>query len=408
MMKQYITVRGEGSIIEVERGHVYRIRLRIPPSEPGGKLKWSPLRTIRGNKAAARSAIEQYRHELEAQLNNEFQGLTVGQYAREFQNRRKAMDTLSPLTLRRDELETDIIERYFAGTPIEIISTAGINEAYAKMRSKDGMSASAVHKVHAKLRQILKQAVREGILTNNPCDLIEDIKRPPAKARRSLSKEQALKLASDIKAEPRSGNTVAVWLALATGVRRGEALGLIWDNVDLERGRIKVMKQYAADKKRRNPKSKTSQRNLAIDTGTVSFLREWKEIQRQELFDGNKVSRNTPVCTNELGDFIDPDIFNRWRRNYFAKHGLGRFKKEESYTDRQGNKRIRRTQYEGFNLHELRHTQATLLIGSGTDIKTVQNRLGHSSASLTMDIYAHAIEQNDRDAAETIGEFLNG
>ena len=63
--------------------------------------------------------------------------------------------------------------------------------------------------------------------------------------------------------------------------------------------------------------------------------------------------------------------------------------------------------YEGFNLHELRHTQATLLIGSGADIKTVQNRLGHSSASLTMDIYAHAIEQNDRDAAEKIGSLLN-
>jgi integrase len=176
----------------------------------------------------------------------------------------------------------------------------------------------------------------------------------------------------------------------------------------LERGRIKVVKQYAADKKRRNPKSKTSQRNLSIDVGTVNFLKEWKAVQQQELFDGEKVPGSTPVCTNELGDFIDPNIFNRWRRHYFAKHGLGCFKKEESYIDRQGNKRVRRTQYEGFNLHELRHTQATLLIGSGTDIKTVQTRLGHSSASLTMDIYAHAIEQNDRDAAETIGDFLNG
>ena len=63
--------------------------------------------------------------------------------------------------------------------------------------------------------------------------------------------------------------------------------------------------------------------------------------------------------------------------------------------------------YEGFNFHELRHTQATLLIGQGADIKTVQNRLGHSSASLTMDIYAHAIEQNDREAADAIGDLLS-
>ena len=72
-----------------------------------------------------------------------------------------------------------------------------------------------------------------------------------------------------------------------------------------------------------------------------------------------------------------------------ALHGL----------DRQG-------AYIGYNLHELRHTQATLLIGSGADIKTVQQRLGHSSASLTMDIYAHFIAQNDRVAANTIGEIL--
>jgi integrase len=405
-MRKYITVQGEGSIVEVERGRVYRIRLRIPPSKPGGKLKWSPQRTILGNKAAARTAIEEYRRELEAQLNNEFQGLTVGQYAREFQERRVTMKTLSPLTLKRDRLETGVIERYFADTLIEELSTADINKAYAKMRSKDGMSASAVHKTHARLRMVLGQALREGIIGSSPCNLIDDIKRPPAKARRSLTKEQAFKLASDLKAEPRSGNTVAVWLALATGVRRGEALGLIWDDVDLERGRIKVVKQYAADKERRNPKSKTSQRNLAIDEGTVSFLKEWKEVQQQELFDGDEVLGSVPVCANELGNFKDPNIFNRWRRNYFANHGLGCFKKEESYIDRQGNKRIRRTDYEGFNLHELRHTQATLLIGSGTDIKTVQTRLGHSSASLTMDIYAHAIEQNDREAAVTIGNLL--
>lgn len=53
-------------------------------------------------------------------------------------------------------------------------------------------------------------------------------------------------------------------------------------------------------------------------------------------------------------------------------------------------------------------TQATLLISNGTDIKTAQNRLGHSTAALTMDIYAHAIEQNDREAADEIGELLGG
>ena len=101
-----------------------------------------------------------------------------------------------------------------------------------------------------------------------------------------------------------------------------------------------------------------------------------------------------------------PDSFNRWRRQYFAEHGLGEFGPAVRYTDSSGRKRWRKGAYVGYNLHELRHTQATLLIGSGADIKTVQQRLGHSSASLTMDIYAHFIAQNDRAAANTIGGIL--
>ena len=87
-------------------------------------------------------------------------------------------------------------------------------------------------------------------------------------------------------------------------------------------------------------------------------------------------------------------------------HGLGTFEKVEVWHDRNGIKRYRRSGYKGYNLHELRHTQATVLIGSGADIKTVQNRLGHSRASHTMNIYAHAIEQNDRESADTIGRVL--
>ena len=70
-------------------------------------------------------------------------------------------------------------------------------------------------------------------------------------------------------------------------------------------------------------------------------------------------------------------------------------------------KRLHGLPYVGFNFHELRHTQATLLIGQGTDIKTVQHRLGHSSASLTMDVYAHAMPANDEAAARLMQDELS-
>lgn len=405
MTRQRITIQGEGSITEVERGRVYRIRLRLPPEKPGSKLRWSPQRTVHGNKAKARQAVEQYRTELEAELNGETLGLTVGQYAREFHERRKTIGTLSPLTLERDELEISRIEQLFGKVLVEELTTADVNNAYAKLR-KQGLTSSALHKLHAKLRQIMKQAVREGVIPHNPCDMIEGIKRPAAQERRSLSAEQAMQLARDLKEAPRNGRIVAVWLALATGIRRGEALGLVWANVDLDNGRIRIDKQLDSKGNRRDPKSKTSKRNLSIDEGTVTFLKEWRSMQASMFNGGTDVPSTMPVCTNEHGGFTEPNVFNRWRRQWFADHGLGGFKMVEEHTDKHGVKRYRASGYEGFNFHELRHTQATLLIGSGADIKTVQNRLGHSSASLTMDIYAHAIEQNDREAANTIGSIL--
>lgn len=405
MARKRIEIKGEGSIQEVERGRLYRIRLRLPPKEPGGPRKWSPMRTVKGNKAQARIAIEDYRAELEEELNNDFSDLKVGEYAREFHERRKAMGALSPLTLERDEIEIARIEENFGGVRVQELDAATIERTYAKLR-RNGLSPSGLHKLHQKLGQVMKQAVKEDVIASNPCEKIDDVKRPEGAERRSLTEEQAIQLARDLKASERSGRIVAVWLALATGVRRGEALGLLWGDVDLGRKRIYIDKQLDSKGVRRDPKSRKSKRNLAIDDGTVKFLEEWKTMQSGLFFGGGNVPDSTPVCTNEHGEFISPAAFDKWRRRFFVDHGLGTFEKVETWHDRHGVKRFRYSGYQGFNLHELRHTQATLLIGSGEDIKTVQHRLGHSSASLTMNIYAHAIEQNDRDAADAIGGML--
>lgn len=405
MAGEYISIKGEGSIEEIERGHLYRIRLRLPHTKPGGSRKWSPMRTVHGNKAQARIEMEKYRAELEEKLNNEYSDLTVGAYAHEFHERRVAMATLSPLTLERDEIEIARIEKEFGKVPIQELKASAISKTYAKLR-KRGLSSSALHKFHQKLSQIMKQAVKEQIIIQNPCDLIDGVKRPSAKERKSLSAEQAMNLAKNLQTAKRNGRIVAVWLALATGVRRGEALGLLWGDVDFERKRIRISEQLDKRGVRRNPKSAKSKRNLSIDDGTVRFLQEWKRMQSSQFLSGGSVPDTFPVCTNESGDFISPAAFDKWRRKYFVELGLGTFEHEEVWYDSRGIKRHKFSGYRGYNLHELRHTQATLLIGSGADIKTVQNRLGHSSASLTMNIYAHAIEQNDREAADAIGSLL--
>ena len=104
---------------------------------------------------------------------------------------------------------------------------------------------------------------------------------------------------------------------------------------------------------------------------------------------------------------MDPDNYNRWFREWCVKHEFGRYTEEpEVYQDAAGKRRVRKRGYEGLMPHMLRHTQATLLIGANTDIKTVQSRLGHSSAELTLNIYSHAIEAKDKAAADAFAALI--
>ncbi|MCL2530038.1 MAG: site-specific integrase [Coriobacteriia bacterium] len=400
--------RGEGEIIEVQRGQVYRIRPRLGKDPKTNRYLKAPMRTVYGNKAEARRQMVIYKDELREEAMHKGRKLTVGAYARQFQDQRRSLGNLSPLTIERDEIETHKIEELFGEVGISKLTVGVINEEYAKLRTDNKVSKSQLHKLHAKLRQVLKQAVKEEIITKNPCDAIE-LTRPRSAERKSLTVAEATKLAKDLRKEEPSGRIVALWIGLATGIRRGEALGLSWKHVDLEHKRIYIAQQLANDLTLREPKSDNANRWIGLDDETTEYLQSWKELQRQQLADMDIEQKpNTPVVTNELGGATDPNNFSRWRRDFFADHGLGYFEHEEIYTDPSGTRHVKRSGYRGYNFHELRHTQATLLIGSGADIKTVQHRLGHSTASLTMDIYAHAIAQNDRTAADTIGETIFG
>ena len=160
-----------------------------------------------------------------------------------------------------------------------------------------------------------------------------------------------------------------MWLALATGVRRGEALGLTWRYVDFENRRIYIKYQYTRDKKLRETKNKRS-RWIAVDDGTVAYLRTWRAVQARRMqVQGLAQAPDTPVCSDDAFGLHDPDNFSAWQRGYFVEHGLGRIEEPD-------------------------------------DPKSVQGRLGHEVSSMTMDVYAHTIGGNDREAADLMGRLL--
>lgn len=92
----------------------------------------------------------------------------------------------------------------------------------------------------------------------------------------------------------------------------------------------------------------------------------------------------TPVCCSDVGSFYRVDNFTHWWSDWRDKNGFG-----------------------GLKFHELRHTQATMLLANGVDAKTVQTRLGHANPSITLSWYAHAIPEKDREAAEMVGALFS-
>ena len=141
----------------------------------------------------------------------------------------------------------------------------------------------------------------------------------------------------------------------------------------------------AAGKETKSPKSEAGKRLITVDSNTMFHLKVWKARQAIEL-DKICIEQGdaTPVCCSDTGNIINPNNFSRWWREFAEDNG-----------------------FPGLKYHELRHTQASQLIASGMDVKTVQHRLGHASATLTMNLYAHALPENDDRAAECIGKLLS-
>lgn len=250
---------------------------------------------------------------------------------------------------------------------------------------KGGLAPSSVLKCHRMLKHAFKDAVRWGLLPRNPMDLVD----PPRVAQSEStvwSAPEARRFLDGIADD----RLFAMWvLFLTTGMRRGEMAGLMWSDLDTERGVLVVQRAVVSAGRGTEvaePKTRRSRRSLPLDEMTLVALKVHRRAQLAErLRAGEAWSDSGRMFTGVDGAPLHPDTISA----AFAKI-------------------VRKADVPKIRLHDLRHTSATVAMEAGVHPKIVSERLGHSTIQITLDLYSHATPTLQAEAADRIGAAMFG
>ena len=348
---------------------LYEVSCQIGKREDGSYER--AFRRVHGKKRDAVEALDELRH---LDRSREHEGPEFGAFAAEWLTLKMTSGEWARKTQIHYAWLVDRLCRKIGATPLEKVDARAVNALYAAMKSDYGWSNTTLRKAHMCLKQIMALAVSYDLIAKNP---VERVKAPSNDRvdRRSLTPEEFSRLRECLDGAKQTPYVLAAKIGLATGMRRGEVLGLTWGCVDLKRGRLRVKQAYTPQGMAR-PKTHAGERTIAINESLVDELVRVKP---------EGAASSTPVAKSQTGGHINPDHFSRWWRSFTARNGFA-----------------------GLKFHELRHTQATLLLGAGSDVKVVQARLGHTDAAMTLNFYAHSLPENDRRAAESIELLMAG
>ena len=242
----------------------------------------------------------------------------------------------------------------------------------AEARNKPrGLSVKTVRNINQMISSVLNCAVEQRLIPANPtkgCVL-------PKLERKEMKILPPESLGAFFEEARRSGVFELYHIDLATGLRRGELLGLKWSDIDLARGIIHVRRQILRQNGRvvEAPlKTKNSYRNIAIGADAIEVLKGMK--QKDEY-----------IFPSPFGGPMSPDSVLHMLQRVLKRAGLERIR-----------------------FHDLRHTFSVLALQNGVDVKTLSSMLGHYSAGFTLDTYAHVTTSMQKQAANAVGSFLSG
>ena len=267
----------------------------------------------------------------------------------------------------------NIINFFEKNLLLQDIRAYHIQQLYNYLLKNKKLKANTVLRYHAVIRKCLQTALKQRLIAINEADLVDK----PRKKRyiaKTLNQKQLLQIFEEAQ-----GTYLALpmFLSMHHGLRRSEALGVLWKNINLEEGTMIINNTLLEDENRilynfQKTKNNTSGRTLPLIPEVVKFLKNVKKQQEEN----KKIFKNSynkkfldNVCVKENGDIITPSYVS------------------QKFTDI-----TRKLGYEDIHFHCLRHSYATLLFKEGLDLKIISMLLGHSCYNTTSETYLHLTE----------------
>lgn len=352
-------------------------------------------------KKAAQEAIDRLRVNAREGTHVAIDRTTVGEYL-EHWGETLAVAGRKPGTVAsyRRNLRVHVLPR-LGGIRLQALTPLHLDTMYAELLAGGNMrtegralSARTVRYVHTIVRKALSDATRKGLLVRNPSDAAT-----PPSAKAAKAPEMSFWSPSELRRflSANEGDDLYPMLRLVamSGLRRGEACGLRWSDVDLETSRVNVRQQLvivaAGDGSHESvmqetTKSDAGRRHIDLDPATVAVLRSHRARQAElRLTMGTGWTDVGLVFTRETGAQLDPEKVS------------ARF-----------DTLVRRFDGPRLRFHDLRHSHCAHLIDAGVNVKTISRRLGHASVSFTLDRYGHLMPEADGEAAVAVAALVDG
>lgn len=277
------------------------------------------------------------------------------------------------------QVSRDYIVPILGDVKIHDLRPEHVQRLYA-LRLQQGASARTVRMIHCVLHRALNQAMELGLIERNPASLV----RPPRLKHNEMKfYDQQQVQAFLITVEAAQDRYLALWkLAITTGMRMGELLGLRWGDVEWVSGNIKVRRQLKVTRgggfEFAEPKTKAGLRTVLLGNDTLSLLKIHEEALHQERIEiGERWKENDLIFPSNVGTPTRPSkIFVRFK------------------------KLIKMAGLPDIRFHDLRHTAASLMLNNGVPLIIVSRRLGHAQPSITLNVYGHLIPSMQEQAAE--------